>query len=46
MLSQPDGRGLLLRLLIGDPVSELLDDDLLLWEIAQTAPRLKGEAHV
>lgn len=40
-----DGRGVLLRLLIGDPVSELLDDDLLLWEIGQTAPRIKGSAH-
>lgn len=41
-----DGRGVLLRLLIGDPISELLEDDLLLWEIAQTAPRVRGRAHV
>ncbi|WP_310964115.1 serine/arginine repetitive matrix protein 2 [Nocardioides terrisoli] len=41
-----DGHGVLLRLLIGDPVSELLDDDLLLFEISQTAPRVKGDAHV
>ena len=36
-----DGHGILLRLLIGDPVTELLDDDLLLLEISQTAPRVK-----
>ncbi|MCL2611700.1 MAG: serine/arginine repetitive matrix protein 2 [Nocardioidaceae bacterium] len=35
------GRGVLLRLLTGDPVSELLDDDLLVYEIAQTAPTVK-----
>jgi hypothetical protein len=39
-----DGHGVLLRLLIGDPVSELLDDDLLLFEISETAPRVKEEA--
>jgi hypothetical protein len=37
------GRGVLLRLLIGDPVSELLDDDVLLFEIAQTAPHVNGD---
>lgn len=40
-----DGRGVLLRLLIGDPLSELLDDDLLLYDIGQTAPRVKGKDH-
>ncbi|MGN6782950.1 MAG: serine/arginine repetitive matrix protein 2 [Marmoricola sp.] len=41
-----DGRGVLLRLLIGDPISELLEHDLLLWEIAHTAPRVRGRANV
>lgn len=38
-----DGRGVLLRLLIGDPISELLDDDLLLYKISGAAPRAKYE---
>jgi hypothetical protein len=40
-----DGHGVLLRLLIGNPVSELLDDDLLVFDISQTAPRPKGLIH-
>ncbi|WP_345529729.1 serine/arginine repetitive matrix protein 2 [Nocardioides endophyticus] len=34
-----DGHGVLLRLLIGHPITELLDDDLLVYDISQTAPR-------
>ena len=34
-----DGHGILVRLLIGHPVTELLDDDLLVLEISETAPR-------
>ncbi|WP_200954614.1 MULTISPECIES: serine/arginine repetitive matrix protein 2 [unclassified Nocardioides] len=37
-----DGHGVLLRLLIGHRVSELLDDDLLVFDISETAPRRKG----
>ena len=40
-----DGHGVLLRLLIGHPVAELLDDDLLVFEISQTAPRPKARIH-
>src|SRR4051794_27778225 len=41
-----DGRGVVLRLLVGNPVTELLDDDLLVFEISDSAPRPKGRAHV
>ncbi|WP_244928515.1 serine/arginine repetitive matrix protein 2 [Nocardioides sp. W7] len=41
-----DGHGLLLRLLIGHPVTEVLDDDLLVLEIADTAPDPRGGVHV
>ena len=41
-----DGHGVLLRLLIGHPVAELLDDDLLVFEISETAPRPKARIHV
>ncbi|WP_244929245.1 serine/arginine repetitive matrix protein 2 [Nocardioides sp. W7] len=41
-----DGHGLLLRLLIGHPVTEVLDDDLLVLEIADTAPDPRGDVHV
>lgn len=37
-----DGHGLLLRLLIGHRVAELLADDVLVYEISQTAARTKG----
>jgi hypothetical protein len=40
------GHGLLLRLLIGHPIAELLDDNLLVLEIADAAPHLRGRAHV
>lgn len=40
-----EGHGVLLRLLIGHPVTELLDDDLLVFEISETAPRPKGRVH-
>lgn len=40
-----DGHGVLLRLLIGHPVTELLDDDLLVLEISETAPRAKVRIH-
>lgn len=40
-----DGHGLLLRLLIGHPVTELLDDDLLVLELADTAPRTRRGIH-
>lgn len=38
-----DGHGILLRLLIGHHVTELLNDDLLVFEIHETAPRRRGE---
>ena len=41
-----DGHGVLLRLLVGHPATELLDDDLLVFEISETAPRPKGRIHV
>lgn len=41
-----DGHGVLLRLLIGHPVAELLDDDLLVFEISAAAPRPKARVHV
>lgn len=34
-----DGHGILLRLLIGHPVTELLDDNLMVFEISHSAPR-------
>lgn len=34
-----NGHGILVRLLIGHPVTELLDEDLLVLEISETAPR-------
>lgn len=37
-----DGHGVLLRQLIGHPVSELLNDDLLVYEISETAARSKA----
>ena len=37
-----DGHGVLLRLLIGHHVTELLNDDLLVFEISQTAPKARG----
>lgn len=37
-----DGHGVLLRLLIGHHVTELLNDDLLVFEISETAPRARG----
>lgn len=37
-----DGHGILLRLLIGHHVTELLNDDLLVYEISHTAPRATG----
>lgn len=37
-----DGHGILLRLLIGHHVTELLNDDLLVYEISRTAPRATG----
>jgi len=37
-----DGHGVLLRLLIGHHVEELLDDDLLVYEISRTAPCAEG----
>ena len=40
-----DGHGVLLRLLIGHPVAELLDDDLLVFEISETAPRPSARIH-
>lgn len=40
-----DGHGILLRLLIGHPVTEMLDDDLLVVEISETAPRLWRRSH-
>ncbi|WP_185996626.1 serine/arginine repetitive matrix protein 2 [Nocardioides campestrisoli] len=40
-----DGHGILLRLLIGHPVTELLDDDLLVFEISETAPRAGRRSH-
>jgi hypothetical protein len=38
-----DGHGVLLRLLVGHPVIEMLDDDLLVFEIGHTAPRREVE---
>ncbi|WP_240641605.1 serine/arginine repetitive matrix protein 2 [Nocardioides ferulae] len=40
-----DGHGVLLRLLVGHPVAELLDDDLLVFEISESAPRPKARIH-
>ncbi|WP_107706220.1 serine/arginine repetitive matrix protein 2 [Nocardioides allogilvus] len=40
-----DGHGVLLRLAIGHPVTELLDDDLLVFDISSTAPRPAGLIH-
>jgi hypothetical protein len=40
-----EGHGLLLRLLIGHPVAELLDDDRLVFEISRTAPRARRKVH-
>lgn len=40
-----DGHGVLLRLLIGHPMAELLDDDLLVFEISETAPRPSVRIH-
>lgn len=40
-----DGHGVLLQLLIGHPVAELLDDDLLVLEISETAPRPNARIH-
>lgn len=37
-----EGHGILLRLLIGHHVTELLDDDLLVFDIYETAPRRRG----
>lgn len=37
-----DGHGVLLRFMIGHPISELLLDDLLVLEISHTAPKAKG----
>lgn len=39
------GRGILLRLLIGHPLSELLADDALVLEISRSAPRLARRDH-
>ena len=38
-----DGHGILVRLLIGHPVTELLDDDLLVLEISEAAPRMRRQ---
>jgi hypothetical protein len=41
-----DGHGILLRLLIGHHVTELLDDDLLVFDISETAPRREARVDV
>lgn len=41
-----DGHGILLRLLIGHHVSELLGDDLLVFDIRETAPRREAKTDV
>ncbi|MDF1605887.1 serine/arginine repetitive matrix protein 2 [Nocardioides sp. YIM 152315] len=41
-----DGHGILLRLLIGHHVSELMDDDLLVFDIRETAPRREARVDV
>jgi hypothetical protein len=41
-----DGHGILLRLLIGHHVSELLDDDLLVFDIRETAPSREARIDV
>lgn len=41
-----DGHGVLLRLLIDHPVGELLNDDLLVFEISESAPRARARIHV